>query len=44
MSQNIEVWLDETENAMQESVRKQMLNAVQRFTSEPLEDWVLDYP
>ena len=29
---------------MQESIRKQILNAVQRFTTEPLEDWVLDYP
>jgi hypothetical protein len=44
MQQPIEVWLNETQLAMQNSIQKQMLDALTRFASEPFEQWVLDYP
>ena len=44
MSKPLESWLSETELAMQDSLRKQMIDSIENFTSEPLEEWVLDYP
>jgi hypothetical protein len=44
MTQPMESWLSETELAMQDSLRRQMIDSIEHFTSEPLEEWVLDYP
>lgn len=44
MTQPMEKWLSETELAMQDSLRRQMIDSIEHFTSEPLEEWVLDYP
>lgn len=44
MSKPLESWLAETELAMQDSLRKQMIDSIENFTREPIEEWVLDYP
>lgn len=44
MSKPLESWLSETELAMQDSLRKQMVDAIENFTQEPIEEWALDYP
>jgi hypothetical protein len=44
MSSPIEQWLSEVELSMQDSLRKQMIDAIENFLTEPIEEWVLDYP
>lgn len=44
MGKNIEGWLSSVEDAMRVSVRKHMKNAILRFASQPLEEWIGDYP
>ena len=44
MAGNIEQWLFNVETAMQATNRKLMKSAIERFVSEPIEEWALDYP
>jgi hypothetical protein len=41
---NVEQWLLKVEQAMQETMRKQMQYAVKSFATRALDEWVLDYP
>lgn len=44
MAGGIETWLAQVEHAMQATNRKLMKSAVEKFVSEPIEEWALDYP
>jgi hypothetical protein len=44
MANGIDQWLFEVEQAMQATSRKLMKSAIERFVTEPIEEWALDYP
>lgn len=44
MGKSVETWLTNVEDAMRMSIKKHMKNALLRFASQPIEEWVLDYP
>jgi len=44
MSKRVEHWLLQVENTMKETTKKLLKNAIEKFNSESLEDWVMDYP
>lgn len=44
MGKNVENWLTNVEDAMRMSIKKHMKNALLRFASQPIEEWVCDYP
>jgi hypothetical protein len=44
MAGGIDQWLFEVEQAMQATSRKLMKSAIERFVTEPIEEWALDYP
>jgi hypothetical protein len=44
MAGGIDSWLFEVEQAMQATNRKLMKSAIERFVTEPIEEWALDYP
>ena len=44
IGKRIENWLSNVEDAMRVSVKKHLKNAILRFSSQPLEEWIGDYP
>ena len=44
MGKNVEHWLTNVEDAMRVSIKKHMKNALLRFASQPIEEWIGDYP
>ena len=44
LDKDAEKWLSSIEATMKDSIRMSMKNAIERFPTEPLEEWVLDYP
>lgn len=44
MGRRVEQWLEKAEDAMRLSVKKHMKNGILRFSSQPIEEWILDYP
>ena len=44
MGKKIESWLASCEDAMRLSVKKHMKNAILRFSNQPIEEWIGDYP
>lgn len=44
MSRHVEEWCLQVEQSMKTAVKKHMKNAILRFTNQPMEEWVLDYP
>ena len=44
MGKNVENWLINVEDAMRVSIKKHMKNALLRFASQPIEEWIGDYP
>lgn len=44
MGKNVENWLLNVEDAMRMSIKKHMKNALLRFASQPIEEWICDYP
>ena len=44
MNKKIEEWLQIVEDSMRISVKKHMKNGILRFSNQPIEEWILDYP
>ena len=44
MGKKVEGWLSNVEDAMRVSVKKHMKNAILRFSNQPIEEWLCDYP
>ena len=44
VNKRVEEWLGDVEEAMRISVKKHMKNGILRFSNQPIEEWVLDYP
>ena len=44
MGRRVEQWLEKAEDAMRLSVKKHMKNGILRFSNQPIEEWILDYP
>ena len=44
MSKKIEEWFQVVEDSMRISVKKHMKNGILRFSNQPIEEWILDYP
>ena len=44
MSKRVEEWMSSIEEAMRISVKKHIKNGILRFSNQPIEEWILDYP
>ena len=44
MSKRVEDWMSQLEEAMRIAVKKHMKNGILRFSNQPIEEWILDYP
>ena len=44
ISKKVEEWLVNVEDSMRISVKKHMKNGILRFSNQPIEEWILDYP
>jgi len=44
ISRHVEGWLTNVEDSMRLSVKKHMKNAILRFATQPIEEWIGDYP